>query len=189
MKKLEECSCTNEYLTKHFVRGLAKVYRYRYSEEFEAANSILFRLKHKNRADALDFAAEEISKAIKRSIPYLDTETVVTHIPNRKKAIRKYGFDHAELLARSIAEKLGMEFMPMLISLSRKPQKETSGEERFTNANFKLIYEEELRGKNVLIIDDVVTTGASMGNAATLIRGLRPKGIYGACFGIAYRED
>ena len=189
MKKLEECSCTNFYMSMHYVRGLAKVYRYRYSEEFEAANSVLFRLKHINRNDALDFVAEEVFKAIIISFPHLDENTVVTHIPNRKKAIKKYGFDHAELLARSIAEKLGAEFVPLLISLSKKPQKETSGEERFLNANFKLIYENELVNKNVLIVDDIVTTGASMGNAAALIRGLRPKGIYGACFGIAYWED
>lgn len=187
-KILIECSCTNGYLNKHFVRGLAKVYRYRNTDEFLPANSILFRLKRKNRNDALEFAASELALAVRSSLPFLDKTTLVTYVPNRKAAIKDNGFDHAELLARAVAQKLEMDFAHLLISLSKKPQKETSGEERFSNANFELISDVELKGRNLLIIDDVVTTGASMGNSAMLLRALRPKAIYGACFGIAFSD-
>lgn len=186
---LHECSCTNEYLSRHFVRGLAKVYRYRSSEEFMTANAIVYRLKKKNRNDALDFLADEVVASIKASLPHLSGDAIVTHVPNRRSAIAQYGFDHAELLGRAVAERLGLEFMPLLISLSKKPQKEMKGEARYANASFDLISEPDLRGREVIIVDDIVTTGASMGNSATLIRALRPKAIYGACVGIAYFDD
>ena len=188
-KLLHECSCTNEYLSLHFVKGLAKVYRYRATEEFATANSIVYRLKRKNRNDALDFLADEIVNSIKASLPEFSSDTIVTHVPNRKSAIIQYGFDHAELLGRAVAAKLGLEFMPLLVSLSKKPQKEMHGDARFSNASFDLIAEPDIRGRDVIVIDDIVTTGASMGNSATLIRALCPRSIYGACIGIAYFDD
>ena len=186
---LHECSCTNDYLSRHFVKGLAKVYRYRASEEFFAANAIVYRMKRKNRRDALDFLADELVHSIKASLPELSSDAIITHVPNRKAAIVQYGFDHAELLGRAIADRLGLEFMPLLTSLSKKPQKEMHGEERFANATFDLIAEPDIKGREIVIVDDIVTTGASMGNSATLIRALRPKAIYGACIGIAYFDD
>lgn len=188
-KLLGECSCTNEYLARHFVKGLAKVYRYRATEEFITANSIVYRLKRKSRNDALDFLADEVVASIKASLPELSSNTVVTHVPNRRSAIEQYGFDHAELLGRAVADRLGLEFMPLLVSLSKNPQKEMKGMERYANATFDLISEPDIKGREVLIVDDIVTTGASMGNSATLIRALRPKAIYGACVGIAYFDD
>ena len=188
-KLLAECSCTNEYLSRHFVKGLAKVYRYRATEEFMAANAIVYRLKKKNRNDALDFLADEVAASIKASLPGISSDAIVTHVPNRKSAITQYGFDHAELLGRAVAEKLGFEFMPLLVSLSKKPQKEMKGMERYANATFDLISEPDIMGREIIIVDDIVTTGASMGNSATFIRALRPKAIYGACVSIAYYDD
>ena len=188
-KLLHECSCTNDYLSRHFVKGLAKVYRYRASEELATANSIVYRMKRKNRSDALDFLADELVASIRNSLPEISDDTIVTHVPNRKSAIVQYGFDHAELLGRAVAEKLDLEFMPLLTSLAKKSQKETTGDERFANATFDLIAEPDIKGKDVIIIDDIVTTGASMGNSATLIRALSPRSIYGACIGIAYFDD
>ena len=188
-KLLGECSCTNEYLSRHFVKGLAKVYRYRATEDFMAANSIVYRLKKKNRKDALDFLAEEVAASIMASLPEFSSDAIVTHVPNRKSAIIQYGFDHAELLGRAVADKLGLEFMPLLTSLSKKPQKEMRGDARYANATFDLISEPDIKGREVIIVDDIVTTGASMGNSATILRSLRPKAIYGACVGIAYYDD
>lgn len=188
-KRLNRCSCTNDYLSKHFVRGLAKVYRYRQAKDFSAANSLVYKLKHDNREDVIDFVSDELLEAIKSSLPTLPENTLVTHVPNRKSAIIERGFDHAESLGREVARKLGLEFIPLLVSLSKKPQKEMSIDERLKNAKFDLICEPDLKGRIVLIIDDVVTSGASMGNAATMIRALKPKAIYGAAVAIAYQDN
>ncbi len=184
-KMLYECGCTNPYLANHFVKGLAKIYRYRQTEEFAAANSIVYRLKKKNRKDAVDFISDELVLSIKKALPELPQNTVITNVPNRKKAIADMGFDHAEELAKAVAEKLGLEYKKLLRSLAKRPQKEMTDTERFSNANFELLTEDTLKGRFVIIIDDIVTTGASMGNSATMIRALRPKAIFGACIGIS----
>ncbi len=180
-----ECSCTPDYLSRHFIKGFAKVYKYRHTEAFAPANAVIYRLKKRSREDAVDFMAEEIVSSIKKALPPLDKNTLITNVPNRKAAIREYGFDHAAELAKAVAEKLYLEYKPLLISLSKRPQKEMSGNERISNATFDLITDIDLRGNDVIIIDDIVTTGASVGNSAAMIRALRPRNIYAACIGFA----
>ena len=46
----------------------------------------------------------------------------------------------------------------------------------------------DVDGKDVIIVDDIVTTGSSMGAAATLIRGLGCRKIYAAAVSIAYPD-
>ena len=75
-KLLHECSCTNDYLSRHFVKGLAKVYRYRATEDFAAANAMVYRLKRKNREDVLDFLADELTFAIKSSLPEFSPDAI-----------------------------------------------------------------------------------------------------------------
>ena len=58
------------------------------------------------------------------------------------------------------------------------------------NADFKLIKNPpKLVGKKVIIVDDIVTTGASMAHCATLIRALGTKNIVGAEISIAYKDE
>ena len=73
--------------------------------------------------------------------------------------------------------------------MSGKPQKKTHGEQRLKNAKFDYRRRiPDIKGKNVLLVDDIVTTGASMGNSAMLLHGLGAKRIVGVCLSIAYRD-
>ena len=63
-------------------------------------------MKNKRREDVIDFVSDEMIASIRNSPPDLPENTVVTNVPNRKSAIIDRGFDHAEVLAKAIAEKL-----------------------------------------------------------------------------------
>ena len=60
--------------------------------------------------------------------------------------------------------------------------------ERIGNAAMQYIGEPDLHGKRILLVDDIVTTGASMASAATLLRANGAKKIVGASFSIAYLD-
>ena len=188
-KPLYECSCTNDYLDSHYVHESVKVFRYRV-EGGEAANSLIYSLKRDNRRDVLKFLSEEVASSILNSIKVNDNY-IVASVPRIEKSIVKYGIDHAELLGRSIAKILGIKYQKLLISKSKLQQKHAEGREaRIKNVDFRIKRGvKDITGKNVILVDDIVTTGASMGHAATLIKGLGAKKIIGASIAIAYKDS
>lgn len=187
---LEKCSCTYDALEPYGIKKLIKISRYSKADESLPSNYLIYSLKQDNRSDVLSFLSCELSNAIKNSINLDDDEYIVTNVPRRRKAIVIYGYDHAKELAKSVSLKLGIEYVELLKSKSRKSQKSVHGQERKENAKFD--YKKKgnisLKGRTVILIDDIITTGASMTNSATLIKRLKPKKIIGACIGTAYKE-
>ena len=185
---LQLCSCTNKYLDAHYVHKLIKVFRYIHREELPS-NNLVYSLKRDNRKDVLEFLSGELAEAISNSVNSPET-CVFVNVPRRRKEAAKYGIDHAKLLAKSLAKMFSAEYYQPLISKSKLPQKKTVGEERMKNARFSLKrHAKDLCGKTVIIVDDVVTTGASMGYCASLIRGLGTQKIIGAAIAIAYKDS
>ena len=88
---------------------------------------------------------------------------VVTFVPMTKKEQRKRGYNQSELLAREIANSLSLECRPSLKKVKESPeQKSLSAKERAEN--LKGVFscsDAALKGKRVLLIDDVFTTGAT----------------------------
>ena len=190
LKNFSECLCPNDYLEKHCVHKLIKLFRYKPSEspdERIPANQLIYIAKRNKRVDLFDFLSDELCHLIKASIDY--DGCVITSVPREKKRVNKYGFDHSECLAKAIAKKLGLRYEKILKSKSKMAQKKTHGEERIRNALFD--YRKripDIKGKRVLLVDDIVTTGASLGNSATLIKGLGVKSIVGVCIGVTYKD-
>ena len=186
-KTLDFCSCTNKYLDSHYVHKLVKVFRY-VQRDGLPSNNLIYSLKRDNRSDVLEFLTDELSQAVFNSVK--DPENCVfINVPRRRSEAKRYGLDHAELLAKSLSKRFSAEYYQPLISKSKHAQKKTSGEERIKNAQFALKRKaNDLKGKTVIIVDDIVTTGASMGACATLLRALRPKKIIGATVSIAFKD-
>ena len=187
---LSECSCSYPYLKSHGIKKFIKLFRYSKAEASMPSNYLIYSLKQDNRSDVLSFLADELACAIRYSFDLTKSEYVITNVPRRKTAIVNFGYDHAERLARAVADRLGIEYVALLKSESKRAQKTVYGEARRQNAKFDYICDDDytLKGKSVILVDDIVTTGSSMTNCATLIRGLKPKRIIGACLGTAYRE-
>ncbi len=184
---LSRCKCTNRYLDKHHTRALVKVYRYVHDETLPS-NKLIYSLKQDNRRDVIDFLSSELADAFNASFKP-EREYIVTYVPRRRSAIRKYGIDHSRQLAAALADKLGASFLPLLRSKAKAPQKMMSGEERAKNASYALRKgTPDIKGKTVILVDDIVTTGSSMGACADIIHGLGAKSIIGATVSIAFKD-
>lgn len=184
---LSRCTCVNDYLDTHLVHRLIKVIRYVPSLEDMPQNRLIFSLKRENRADVADFCASALAEAVKASIAnYKDF--VLTYVPRRSREKRKYGVDQAEILAKHLGALLKIPVLSTLQSLAKAPQKKLSAVDRRKNALFAPRVGMSLAGKRILLVDDIVTTGASMGSAAVTVKGMGAKEIVGVCFAIAYRD-
>ena len=187
-KILSECSCSTRDLEAHFIKNITKSFRYNPREENLSANSLIYSLKRDNRSDVLKKCTEEMCAAILNT-HNITEDFVITNVPRRRRAIVRYGIDHSELLAKSVAKRLGVKYIRTLKSRAKSEQKFLTREERLKNTDFTLLTKESLEGKKIIIVDDIITTGASVGSAAVMIRALRPKSIYAAALAIAYKDD
>ena len=186
-KILSECDCSNEHLQSHFIGRVIKCYRYLPINEKIPSNALVYSLKCDNRNDVLEVCANELEAAIRNSVVSPENY-VITNVPRRKAAIIEYGIDHSELLAAEVAKRLGAEFIPILTSNAKKAQKSLQTTDRLKNADFEIAKCIDLKGRAVIIVDDIITSGASMSTAASLIRSLGCKSIIAAALAIAYKD-
>lgn len=187
-KPLYECTCPNEYLDSHYVHKHIKVYRYKPGLE-TAPNKLIYSLKRENRHDVLDFLATELASSISASVKS-SNEYLFTSVPRMKASRNKYGIDHAKELSKATAKILGAKYKNLLVSKAKKLQKKTkSTEERIANAKYSLKNRKiNLNGKKIIIVDDIVTTGASLGSCAAQLKIAGGSKIIGASVAITYKD-
>jgi competence protein ComFC len=96
----------------------------------------------------------------------------ITGIPARKASLKKRGYNFPSLLAKEIALLSGKKYFPDTLFFTReiKEQKGLSADERVKNLKgaFGVKNKCKLSG-NVLIIDDVSTTGATLNEAKRVV--------------------
>lgn len=94
-------------------------------------------------------------------------------VPATKEAYARRGFDHMELVARELSHVLGISLFDVLARTSRLDQRKLDKEGRARNLVGTVDVMDEVRGMRLLLVDDVVTTGASLREAtrALLSRG------------------
>ena len=185
---LNRCDCSTRFLESHFVTRVVKCYRYLHRVEAEASNELIYSLKKDHRRDVLEVCTDELELAISNSIEHPEN-CVFTNVPRRKAAIIQYGFDHSALLLQEVAKRFDAEYISILKSNAKKPQRSLDSAERMKNADFDIVKDIDLTGREVIIVDDIITSGASMRSAAALIRSLGCKKITVACLAIAYKDD
>lgn len=99
---------------------------------------------------------------------------LITWAPLSKKRLRERGFDQAELLAREVGRLLSIPAAPVLEKTRNTgPQSELEEESaRRANARgaYALLPGTDLSGKRVVLVDDVVTSGSTLGECAALLR-------------------
>ena len=83
------------------------------------------------------------------------------------------GYNQAEMLARGMAEVTGLPVLNLLKrTRNRTPQSRLSGEARLKNAEgiYRATIPDEWKGKCLVLVDDVMTTGATLSNCAQALR-------------------
>lgn len=89
------------------------------------------------------------------------------------KRLRRRGYDQGELLARQVGKELGLPVIRTLDKADRPAQSGLEGEaQRRANllGAYTALSPEQFRGRSVLLIDDVVTTGSTLSECAGTLR-------------------
>ena len=97
---------------------------------------------------------------------------VVTWIPPTVRAYRRRGYDHAGILAQHVARHLGCSAIQHLKRCRMRDMRRLSREQRIIESHdsFAWLAEKpDLHGARVLVVDDVMTTGATLNGATRML--------------------
>lgn len=106
---------------------------------------------------------------------------LVTPIPLADKRLKWRGFNQAEILAREFSTQLHYELNLDLKRIKHKKAQATLNElERLENIKSVFIWTgKNLNGEKIILIDDVATTGATLNEAARVLKEAGAKEVYG----------
>ena len=109
-------------------------------------------------------------------------DNLIVPVPLSKKRLRWRGFNQAEILAQSFAGHYGLEINGRdLVRLKhKKPQTKLSEAERLLNLKNCFIWRgADLGRRNIILIDDVVTTGATLNECAKALKSAGAGEVWG----------
>lgn len=154
-----DCSKNKHYFDKS--RAL-----YSYNDDIKKS---IYSFKYKNQKEFAKFYAKDIHKKFSNWIVNNRIDIIVP-IPLHKKKLKKRGYNQAELLARELSKFTDAQVVNVVERIKyTKPQKALSNIKRKENLKDAFIIKEGIEGLNILLIDDIYTTGSTLDNVSKIL--------------------
>jgi ComF family protein len=112
-----------------------------------------------------------LAQLLDERISELPADTIIVPVPTVAAHIRERGYDHTYVITKRIAKRRGLKMRPVLIRLTNTKQRDAGRQQRIEQAKVAFGISGAIDNEaHYLIIDDVVTTGATMQYAAETLR-------------------
>ena len=155
-----------------------------YENAEDQIGQLIYSFKRNYSRDLTRFFARSLAARIFRTVGQDAEGAIVTYPPRSVSASQKYGFDHAKYLARETAKYLGATFDIALVRRGGTEQKKLDAASRAENVAGVFALrpgllrrstgergeKDGIAGRRVILIDDVSTTGATLAEAAKVLR-------------------
>jgi ComF family protein len=130
-----------------------------------AVQHSLHLLKYKGRKEIGIYFGRKMGEHLKQSQRFQNCEIIIP-LPLFADREKKRGYNQAAMIALGIALKLEIPVVPDAVIRTKKTATQThkSRIERWENmrSTFKIRDHQKILGKHILLVDDVITTGASL---------------------------
>lgn len=128
-------------------------------------------LIHKLKFERSGYLSREIATLIAEKLPILDRDTIICHVPTASNHIRLRGYDQALLIARDLAKITGLKHQDLFTRTTKLRQVGASRQQRYKQAelSYEISKKVTIKGKKVLLVDDVLTSGATLETLANLL--------------------
>jgi competence protein ComFC len=152
-----------------------------------AIQQLIHKFKYRGLKDVGLFLGEELGNEIIKCPGHEDISMIIP-VPLHPRKQKKRGFNQSEIIARGIASKINADVQPSV--LYRKSfsgtQTRKSKYERWENVEsiFAIKNYDLIKNKHILLVDDVITTGATIEACAQVL--LRVEGVSVSVVAVAF---
>ncbi len=126
---------------------------------------LLHKLKYAGRTDIGRYLGQQFGREL-RNVELLKDVAYIIPVPLHPKKLRKRGYNQSEWIAMGLSDSLLIPTATniLLKTIHTESQTKKGRIERWDNVSevFAIARKEQLKGKHVLLVDDVVTTGATL---------------------------
>jgi ComF family protein len=138
---------------------------------FEGAlRDALHGFKYEQRFDLVRFFVSQLEVEA-RAMGVFD---IVIPVPLHSKRLKERGFNQASLIARPLARKMECAYDVNMLKRTKEvgPQvgRELKDRLKAVKGIFEVTDQKKIKGKSVLLIDDVLTTGATANECARVLK-------------------
>ena len=174
----KDCKCKKK---STFYNGIAATFRY---EGVVRTGIGLWKFKGSERH--VHFFAEMVVAAIKESFGDMNFD-VITFVPQTQQESEDRTYNQGEQLATAVGEKMNIPVMPLLIKLyETKRQHDLYNYEKSGNVFgiFECCNKSMIKGKNILLIDDIKTSGHTINECAKMLHIYDAASVYCAVIAV-----
>lgn len=138
------------------------------------AQNLLWQLKYNAGIWVLDTLVEWLEALWRNGPPSLQQADWVTSVPLYARRQRERGYNQASLLGRQLADHVGMRFRGSVLRRTRSTVSQTrlTAAQRLHNVRgvFSVPWPQRVRQARIVLVDDVMTTGATVNECARALR-------------------
>lgn len=146
--------------------------------DYQGALQLLIQKFKYARAQA---AAEVLAAQLDITLPFLRPNTLVSYVPTAPARVRQRGYDQAAMLAGCLAGRRGLVCRSLLRRQGQTQQVGATRSQRLLQLEgaFWVPAGQLVKGATILLVDDVLTTGATMATAAGVLKQAGAKQVNG----------
>lgn len=141
--------------------------------EYEGVSEQLIKLFKFERAHGV---GKILAKHLNETVPYLK-DVIITFAPTATSRRRQRGYDQAQVVAKELAQLRKIPYLALLGRLGQQRQVGANRKERLKQLEkaFWAQNDHKIIGKHIVLIDDVMTTGATLEMAAKVLKAAGAK--------------
>lgn len=155
----------------------------------EFLRKTIYRFKYENQRRLADTFAKKMWQEYSTEITSWDIDALIP-VPMSDKKVRSRGYNQAELLALSLSKYSRIPADRNYLKRIREtsPMKELTDIERMSNIRGAFEAKGDKIYKNVLIVDDIYTTGITLSECAKAVKNVGVSGVFGltVCIGAGF---
>lgn len=163
LRTAQFCKCGTMYGKSNLISSFSSCIMY----ESEFSKKAIAELKYKGYRKYVHFIAQQLLNNIYMAYDLDFSNCIIAYPPRSMSSRIRYGFDHAKLLANETAKMINVPVFHGIYHKGGKEQKYLDFKNRGKNAfsSFYIKDKDEARqavqGKTVILIDDIITSGAT----------------------------